>query len=134
LFTVILAGHVIVGFCASTTVTVNVQDAVLPDASVAVTVTVVVPTGKKLPDAGLELTVTPGQLSLADGKLYVTTAPHWLVVLFTVMFAGQLPIVGFCASTTVTVNVQLDVLPAASVAVAVTVVVPLGKKLPDEGL
>ena len=48
-----LAGQVIVGFCASTTVTVNVHEAVLPAASVAVAVTVVVPTGKKLPDAGL---------------------------------------------------------------------------------
>ena len=49
------------------------------------------------------------------------------------MLAGQV-MVGFCASTTVTVKVQLDVLLAASVAVAVTVVVPTGKKLPDSGL
>ena len=46
-------------------VTVNVQVAVLPEASVAVPVTVVVPTGKVLPDTGLNTTVTPGQLSLA---------------------------------------------------------------------
>src|SRR5687768_11390575 len=46
-------------------VTVNVQLAVLPDASVAVPVTVVVPTGKTLPDAGVNTTVTPGQLSVA---------------------------------------------------------------------
>jgi len=62
---VILAGQVIVGTCASTTVTVNVQLAVWPAASVAVAVTVVVPTGKKLPDAGLYPILTPGQLSLA---------------------------------------------------------------------
>ena len=48
-------------------VTVNVQVAVLPDASVAVAVTVVVPTGNKLPDAGIDKTVTPGQLSLTVG-------------------------------------------------------------------
>ena len=49
------------------------------------------------------------------------------------MFAGHV-IDGFWASTTVTVKVQLAVFPAASVAVAVTVVVPTGKKLPDTGL
>ena len=42
--------------------------------------------------------------------------------------------VGFCASTTVTVKVQLAVLFAASFAVAVTVVVPTGKNDPDNGL
>jgi len=42
------------------------------------------------------------------------------------MLAGQL-MTGFSVSVTVTVNEQLDVLPAASVAVLVTVVVPLGE-------
>src|SRR5687767_3124521 len=46
----ILAGQVIVGFCTSTTVTVNVQVAT-PQILVAVAVTVVVPTGKNVPDA-----------------------------------------------------------------------------------
>ena len=63
--TVILAGHTTVGNCVSFTLTVKVQVAVLPAASVAVAVTVVVPTGKKVPDAGLVVTVTPGQLSVA---------------------------------------------------------------------
>jgi hypothetical protein len=49
------------------TCTVNVQDAVLFDASVAVQVTVVVPVGKQVPDAGSQETVAPGQLSLAIG-------------------------------------------------------------------
>jgi hypothetical protein len=49
------------------TVMVNEQVAVLPVASVAVAVTVVVPTVKTLPDAGIEVKVTPGQLSLAVG-------------------------------------------------------------------
>ena len=48
------------------------------------------------------------------------------------MSPGQL-IVGAVLSTTVTVNVQVEVLPAASVAVATTVVFPTGKKLPDVG-
>ena len=49
------------------------------------------------------------------------------------MFAGQL-ICGASVSFTVTVKVQLEVLPAASVAVAVTVVNPIGNVLPDAGL
>ena len=43
----------------------KVQLDVLPDASVAVLVTVVVPSGKVEPDGGLLTTVTPGQLSVA---------------------------------------------------------------------
>jgi hypothetical protein len=51
----------------SKTVTLNVHVAVLPDVSVAVQVTVVVPSGKQLPDGGVQVTTTPGQLSVADG-------------------------------------------------------------------
>lgn len=61
----ILAGQTIAGACVSFTLTVKVQVAVLPAASVAVAVTVEVPTGKKVPDAGMVVTVTPGQLSVA---------------------------------------------------------------------
>ena len=57
----------IVGACVSFTVTVNEQLAVLPLVSVAVQLTVVVPFGKAEPDAGVQATVTPGQLSLAVG-------------------------------------------------------------------
>ncbi len=57
----------IFGGSLSTTVTVKVQEAVLPDASVAVQVTGVAPFGKVEPDGGLQLVVTPGQLSLAVG-------------------------------------------------------------------
>ena len=56
-----------VGFSASTTVTVKEQLAVLPAASVAVAVTVVVPTGNAVPEAGVLVTDTPGQLSEAEG-------------------------------------------------------------------
>ncbi len=56
-----------VGFSVSLTVTVKEQLAVLPEVSVAVQVTVVVPFGKAVPDAGEQLVVTPGQLSLAVG-------------------------------------------------------------------
>jgi hypothetical protein len=47
------------------TLTVKLQVAVLPLASVAVQVTVVTPTGKHEPDGGVQTTVTPGQLSEA---------------------------------------------------------------------
>ena len=111
------------------TVTVKLQLAVLPAASVAVAVTKVVPTGNVLPDAGTLTTVTPGQLSETVGAAYVTTAPQVPGVLLTVILAGQV-IVGGCTSFTVTVNEQLAVLPYASVAWYVLVVVPTGKKLP----
>ena len=61
------AGHETVGACVSCTVTVNEQDPVFAEASVAVHVTVVVPTGKVAPDAGTHTTVAPGQLSEAVG-------------------------------------------------------------------
>lgn len=49
------------------TVTVNEQLAVLRLASVAVHVTVVLPSGKTEPDAEVQVVVTPGQLSVAVG-------------------------------------------------------------------
>src|SRR5437763_704266 len=98
----ILAGQTITGACVSFTLTVNVQVAVLPAASVAVAVTVVVPTGKKDPDAGLVVTVTPGQLSVAVAAKF-TIAPHWPAVLLTMILAGQVT-TGACVSLTLTVN------------------------------
>ena len=65
--TVIGAGHVATGACVSCTVTVNEQLLVLFDASVAVQLTVVAPTGKVEPDAGVHTTVVPGQLSEVVG-------------------------------------------------------------------
>jgi hypothetical protein len=60
-----LAGHVIDGGLPSETVIVNVQLAeVGPD--IAVHVTVVTPTGNRLPDGGLHVTV------LAPAQLFVT--------------------------------------------------------------
>jgi len=65
---VMFAGHVMVGGCVLFTVTVNVHVAVLPEESATLQLTVVVPTGKKDPEAGEQPGVpTPGQLSLAVG-------------------------------------------------------------------
>ena len=112
--------------------TVNEHVAVLPDASVAVPVTVVVPTGNVDPEAGLYEVVTPGQLSEAVGGGYVTTAEFIPGSVSTRMFAGQV-IVGGCVSLTVMVKLHVAVLPVASVAVQFTVVVPFGKNDPDAG-
>jgi hypothetical protein len=59
----------------------------------------------------------------------LTTALHWLASVDTVRFAPQVIV----QSVTVTVNEQLAVLPLASVAVQVTVVVPTLKQAPDGG-
>jgi hypothetical protein len=55
------------GGCVSLTVTWKLQLAVLFAASVAVQVTVVVPLAKVEPLGGVQLAVTPGQLSVALG-------------------------------------------------------------------
>jgi len=52
----------------SLTVTVNEQEAVFPDPSVAVQVTVVTPLANVDPDAGAHSTVAPGQLSVASAS------------------------------------------------------------------
>lgn len=88
----IFDGQLMVGACVSCTVTVNVQlpSGLLGLLSAAVTVTVVVPTGKKVPEAGLVVTLLTPQLSVADGNVKLTTAPHWLGAFDTMIFAGQL--------------------------------------------
>ena len=64
-------GQVTVGAVVSTTVTMKEQPLteVLPLASVAVQVTVVVPLGNVEPDAGVQVAVAPGQLSVAVAAL-----------------------------------------------------------------
>src|SRR5258708_36469446 len=59
-------------------------------AAVVVVVTVVVPTGKNEPDAGLAETTPQVPVVVAPGK--VTTAPHWFGSLFTVTFAGAVTV------------------------------------------
>ena len=76
----------------SLTVTVKVQLPVRLAASVAVQVTVVTPLAKVEPEIGEQLTVAPGQLSLAAGVVYVTDAEHWPIAVFVVMFPGQLTV------------------------------------------
>ena len=69
-----LLGQVMTGGVVSrTTVMVKVQVLRFVQSSVAVQVTVVVPTGNELPDAGVQVTVTLGsRLSVAVGGVKVT--------------------------------------------------------------
>src|SRR5260370_19805088 len=121
------------------TVTVNVLLTVLglSSALVAVQVTVVVPSGKVEPEAGVQLTVgavTSPASSTAVGRAQVTTAPSGLLT-STVMLAGT-PAMPRSVSLTVTVKVWLTLLGLSSalVAVQVTVVVPIGKVEPEAGV
>jgi hypothetical protein len=117
---------------------VKLQVAVLPLASVAVYVCVVVPTGKNAPVArpAVRVTTTAEQLSAADGLNNVTFAPHLSTSLPTVMLAGQFVKVGAILSTIVIVFEQVLTLPLLSVAENVTTtLLPLTcpKSLPATG-
>jgi len=124
-----LPGQVINGFWSSVTVTVKLQLDWLPLASVAVLVTVVVPTGKLLPLGGLLTKFVTPQLSVALAVKVTLLRLHRPASVVKTRLPGQV-ITGFCTSVTVTVKLQLVVLPLASVAVFVTVVVPTGNVLP----
>jgi hypothetical protein len=105
----------------------------LVQSSVAVQVTVVVPTGNTLPDAGEQVTVTlASALSVAIGRGYEATAPlaEQAVML---RLPGQVMAGGVTSRATVTVNVQVVRLVQSSVAVQVTVVVPGGNSEPEGG-
>jgi hypothetical protein len=129
--TVKLAGQVITGSEVSLTVTLKLQVEVLPDASVAVQVTLVVPCWNVEPEAGAQAVVTPAQLSPAVGE-YVTTCEHWPGAELVVMLPGQV-IVGAWLSVTVTLKLHEPTLPEESVTVQLTGVVPVRKVEPDAG-
>jgi hypothetical protein len=116
----------------SITVTWNEQLVLSPQESLAVTLTVVVPTGNVLPLGGLATMFGGGlhpPLALAVKN---TVAPLELVA-FTTMFDEQFNRIGVFVLTTVTVKLQ-EALPLSSLASQFTVVVPTGKVLPDDGL
>jgi hypothetical protein len=124
-------GHpVITGLVMSVTITLNVQLAVLPAASVAVYVTGVVPKGKREPEACELVKVETEQLSDAVGAVQVAVAWHDELA-EREMFDGQPVMTGLLLSTTMTLKVQVDDRPDASVAVYVTGVVPIEKRKPE---
>jgi hypothetical protein len=67
-FVVMFAGQVMTGGSVSLTVTLKEQRLVFPLASVATQITVVTPLLKYELPGGLQATVTPLQLSVADGE------------------------------------------------------------------
>src|SRR3989442_8795339 len=129
--TVRLPGQLGTGRSVSLTVTVKVQFELLPLASVAVHTTFVVPLAKLEPDAGTHRIEPPGQLSVNENAK-LTLLAHCPGAVLTVMLPGQLG-TGRSVSLTVTVKVQFELLPLASVAVHTTLVVPLAKIEPDAG-
>ena len=113
------------------TVTVKAHVAVLPFASVAVLVTVVVPTGKANPLEGTLVTVAPGQLSVTV-TVKVTLLLHAPGAALTLRLAGQVT-AGGVLSTTVKEVVQVFWFPAASTAVTVMVCAPKPTDAPAAG-
>lgn len=119
-----------VGMVIKPTVTVKLHVAVLPDASVAVQVTGVMPTRKHEPDLGLHSGNTASHWRLALAAKLTTTHSNLDAAVVT-MFAGQWIVRGGCGGAlSVMVNVQLG--PA--VVEQMTVVVPGGKNDPEGGL
>src|SRR5206468_12549906 len=97
------SGTVTTGAVVSTTVTVKVADPVLSLLSVAEQVTVVTPSGKVLPDGGVQVAVIePSTVSVAVA-VNVTTAPSLPV--FSTRRSSELVTTGAVVSTTVTVKV-----------------------------
>ena len=107
----------------SSTVTVDVQDLLLPDPSVAVNVTVFAPMFEQSNEVLLSESVGVPQLS--EDPLFTCDAVSDAVPLllrYRVTFWQEA--VGLMVSSTVTVEVQDLLLPDPSVAVNVTVFVP----------
>jgi hypothetical protein len=80
----------------------------------AVYVTAVTPRLNVVP--GMMFDVIEAQLVVVGG-VQVTTFEHSFVARLTVMFDGQPVMTGAVLSVTVTLNVHVDLFPAASVAV-----------------
>jgi hypothetical protein len=86
--TVWFDGQVIVGEGESITVTAKEQ---LPPPTEDVIVTVVVPTGKKEPEAGFPVTVPQLPFAMVSPKVTIAPGlPPWMVFVATVMLGGQL--------------------------------------------
>ena len=103
----------------------NVQDAALLTASVAVDVTVVVPTANVEPEAGTDPIVAGGEHTSVAVGANDTVALHWPGDAGTVIGDGH-AITGALMSTTVTLPVAWLVAPFGSTTVSRTVVVPSG--------
>ena len=106
----------------------------MPAVSVATQATTLVPIGKAEPEGGLQTTfIEPEQLSVAVGVENDTVAWHCPASVEVVMFAGQV-ICGGSVSSTATWKMQLAVLLELSVAVQITLLVPIENIEPGGGM
>src|SRR5207249_7579096 len=113
-------------------VTVKLQVALLPWPSLALQVTVVGPMAKLPPLAGVQVTVAVPQLSVAV-TAKVTLLTQVPPEVLTLILAGQV-MTGASLSLTVTVKLQVALLPWPSLALQFTVVGPRAKLLPLAGM
>jgi len=116
-------------------VTVKVQVVRFVQSSMAVQVTVVVPTGKGLPDGGEQDTATlASALSVAVGVENVTGTVEATPQIGALRRGGHSMTGGIVSCATVTRKLQVSRSPQRLVAVHVTVVVPRMNSAPDGGL
>jgi hypothetical protein len=115
----------------SATVTLKLQLEAFPLLSVAVQVTLVWPTGKRVPEGGMHVTVTSRQLSPVLYEKF-TSASHRPGSANVLMSAGH-TMRGFSPSSTSTWKEQRVKLWLTSVAVQITVVVPCENSEPLGG-
>ena len=124
--------HIATGGVLSFTVTVAVHEEELPAASLTVSVTVFTPRLPQLNVAGVTVLETIAQLSVlplsTDAPVIVTELPTNATVIFLQMATGGV------LSTTVTVAVHEEELPASSVTVNVTVFAPSLLQSNDDGV
>src|SRR5206468_2196599 len=131
----LVAQVVMVGAVVSRTMNEAAQVLKLPAASVAVIVTVLVPRPTRVPMAGLCVTVAGLQLSAATTAFVKLGTAAWQLALAEpVRLVAQVVMVGAVVSRTMNEAAQVLKLPAASVAVIVTVLVPRPTRVPMAGL
>ncbi len=120
------------GAASSTTMTLNVDVAILPEESVTEHRTLVVPTAKSVPERGEQVVVSgPSTASTAEGEVNVTYAPRDEVAEAVISEFGV--ITGAASSITMTANEEVAVLPEESVTEQFTVVVPIAKSVFERG-
>src|SRR6186713_1439955 len=123
------------GAVVSVTVTLKLSADVLPCESLAVQVTMVVPTGIMLEVAGVNITGrSPSTRSDAVTGPKVSSAPPGPVATRLIGPTGTPLSTGAVLSVTVTLKLADDVLPCESLAVQVTTVVPTAIMLADAGV
>ena len=131
--TVITFGHEMLGLTLSATITRKEQVFLLPLASTACATTELLPTGNNVFWSREKVILGSGQLSSTVVLKSFVLAPQISVPVDRLIPPVGHRIVGLTLSLTMTGYVQILSLPVASVAFAVTRVLPRGKREPDFG-